>query len=132
MITEQWQELKETIMELRDGEGTLTQQEVGEFLVNYMNVLERQDEYEEAVQNILDDIWDSAIEETRKKQVQKLKDINKEIIDYGDEDWIMAWLTIGVPDGADDSDYYYITTDTELLNDCLKFYSQFKEETKEA
>lgn len=79
MITEQWQELKETIMELRDGEGTLTQQEVGEFLVNYMNVLERQDEYEEAVQNILDDIWDSAIEETRKPRKPK-EDKVKELL----------------------------------------------------
>lgn len=90
------------------------------------------DEYEQAVQNILGDIWDSAIEETREKLVQKLKDINKEIIDYGDEDWIMAWLTIGVPDGADDCDYYYITTDTELFNDCLKFYNRFIKMTEEA
>lgn len=92
----------------------------------------RLEEYEEAVQNILEDAWDSAKEEIREKLAQKLKDINKEIIDYGDEDWIMAWLTIGVPDGADDCDYYYIVTDTELFNDCLKFYNRFKEETKEA
>jgi hypothetical protein len=46
MINEQWQELKETIIELRDNEGTGTQQEVCEFLVNYMNVLERQIESE--------------------------------------------------------------------------------------
>lgn len=46
MITEQWQELKETIMELRDNDGTLTQQEVCEYLANYMNVLERNIESE--------------------------------------------------------------------------------------
>ena len=46
MITEQWQELKETVIELRDNEGTLTQQEVCEYLVNYMNILERQIESE--------------------------------------------------------------------------------------
>lgn len=37
-----WQELKETITELRDSDGTLSQQEVCKFLVNLMDVLEKQ------------------------------------------------------------------------------------------
>lgn len=41
-MNEQWQELKETIIELRDGDGTGTQQEVCKFLVNYMGILEKQ------------------------------------------------------------------------------------------
>lgn len=41
-MTEQWQELKETIVEMRDNDGTGTQQEVCEFLVNYMGILEKQ------------------------------------------------------------------------------------------
>lgn len=41
-MTEQWQELKETIIEMRDNDGIGTQQEVCKFLVNYMNVLEKQ------------------------------------------------------------------------------------------
>lgn len=41
-MTEQWQELKETIIELRDNDGTGTQQEICKFLVNYMDVLEKQ------------------------------------------------------------------------------------------
>lgn len=41
-MTEQWQELKETITEMRDNDGTGTQQEVCKFLVNYMDVLEKQ------------------------------------------------------------------------------------------
>ena len=41
-MTEQWQELKETITELRDNDGTATQQEVCKFLVNLMDVLEKQ------------------------------------------------------------------------------------------
>ena len=40
--TEQWQELKETIIELRDNNGMCTQQEVCKFLANLMNVLEKQ------------------------------------------------------------------------------------------
>ena len=41
-MREQWNELKETIIELRDSKGTCTQQEVCQFLANYMNVLETQ------------------------------------------------------------------------------------------
>jgi len=41
-MTEQWQELKETIAELRDNDGTGTQQDVCKFLVNYMEILEKQ------------------------------------------------------------------------------------------
>ena len=41
-MTEQWQELKETIIELRDNDGTGTQQEVCKFLANLMDILEKQ------------------------------------------------------------------------------------------
>jgi predicted RNA-binding Zn-ribbon protein involved in translation (DUF1610 family) len=41
-MTEQWQELKETITEMRDNDGTGTQQEVCKFLTNLMDVLEKQ------------------------------------------------------------------------------------------
>ena len=41
-MTEQWQELKETIKELRYSNGDLTQQEVCSFLGVYMETLEKQ------------------------------------------------------------------------------------------
>lgn len=41
-MIEQWKELKETITEFRDNDGSCTQQEICEFLINYMNILERQ------------------------------------------------------------------------------------------
>ena len=41
-MNEQWQELKETITEMRDNDGTGTQQEVCKFLVNLMEILEKQ------------------------------------------------------------------------------------------
>ena len=41
-MIEQWQELKETITEMRDNDGTVTQQEVCKFLANYMEILEKQ------------------------------------------------------------------------------------------
>ena len=41
-MTNQWQELKETITEMRDNDGTGTQQEVCKFLANLMDILEKQ------------------------------------------------------------------------------------------
>ena len=41
-MNEQWKELKETIIELRDNDGTGTQQEVCRFLVDLMDVLEKE------------------------------------------------------------------------------------------
>ena len=41
-MQEQWKELKETIIELRDNDGTASQQEVCKFLVNLMDILEKQ------------------------------------------------------------------------------------------
>lgn len=41
-MTEQWRELKETVTEMRDNDGTGTQQDVCKFLVNYMEILEKQ------------------------------------------------------------------------------------------
>lgn len=41
-MNEQWQELKETITEMRDNDGTGTQQEVCKFLANLMDILEKQ------------------------------------------------------------------------------------------
>lgn len=46
-MTEQWQELKETITEMRDNDGTCTQQETCKFLANLMDVLEKQMQQQE-------------------------------------------------------------------------------------
>ena len=55
-MKEQWQELKETIvklrdgiLEFRDGDGTGTQQEVCKFLVDLMDVLENQESCEDCI-----------------------------------------------------------------------------------
>lgn len=41
-MIKQWQELKETIIEMRDNDGAGTQQEVCKFLANLMDILEKQ------------------------------------------------------------------------------------------
>lgn len=48
---EGWDELKETIKELSENEGVLTQQEVCKFLVNLMGVIEEALERKEDVEN---------------------------------------------------------------------------------
>ena len=48
-MTEQWRELKETITEMRDNDGTGTQQEVCKFLANLMDILEKQMQEEREV-----------------------------------------------------------------------------------
>lgn len=57
-MNEEWRELKETITELRDNNGTSTQQEACKFLVNYMNVLEKgeplQEDNDRENKNIMD------------------------------------------------------------------------------
>ena len=64
-MTEQWQELKETIIEMRDNDGTGTQQEVCKFLVDYMEILEKQMQEPKAVEfaewvatEIFDENWE--------------------------------------------------------------------------
>lgn len=47
-MKEKWQELKETIVEMRDNNGTGTQQETCKFLANLMDVLEKQMEDKES------------------------------------------------------------------------------------
>lgn len=41
-MIDQWNELKETIAEMRDNDGTASQQDTCKFLVNYMDTLEKQ------------------------------------------------------------------------------------------
>ena len=67
-MTEQWQELKETIIELRDNDGTGTQQEVCKFLVNYMDVLEEQ------MQPCEDAVRREAVDELSKALVHTTRD----------------------------------------------------------
>jgi hypothetical protein len=46
-MSDEWIELKETITELRDNGGTAPQQEVCKFLINLMDLLEKQKEQEQ-------------------------------------------------------------------------------------
>ena len=64
-MIEQWKELKKTIIEMRDNDGTGTQQDVCKFLVNLMDILEKQIQESKAEQfakwvatELFDDNWE--------------------------------------------------------------------------
>lgn len=43
-MNDKWEQLKETILELRDNGGTGSQHDICSFLYNYMNILEKESE----------------------------------------------------------------------------------------
>lgn len=79
-MTEQWQELKETITEMRDNDGTGTQQEVCKFLVNYMDVLEKQMQ-EPILDKIRAEIAEYKDDKIIHAEINEMIDIVLEIID---------------------------------------------------
>ena len=74
-MNEQWQELKETIIELRDSNGTGTQQEVCKFLANYMDILEKQMQESVVSRQAVLDIVDSYSESK-----SNVEDVTQDII----------------------------------------------------
>ena len=94
-MIEQWQELKETIIEMRDNDGTGTQQEVCKFLVNYMGVLEKQiqepcddaisREDAEECKELMTDINGDTVYAVRMSDIRQLPSVSttKNIVNHG-------------------------------------------------
>ena len=74
-MNEQWKELKETIIELRDNDGTGIQQETCKFLANLMDVLEKQ----------MTDGWIPVSE--------RLPEKNDDVLAYDGVDMFVAWYS---------------------------------------
>lgn len=77
-MNEQWQELKETIIELRDSNGTGSQQEVCKFLVNYMDILEKQ--MQESCKNTIDRQAVLDIVDSYSESQSNVEDVTQDII----------------------------------------------------
>ena len=57
-------------------------------------------------------------------RVWELKKMDKYIREnVSDEDGIMWWLTVGVPDNASQEDFEFIAQDDELFNTCNRVFS---------
>ena len=130
-MTEQWKELKETIIEMRDNGGVGTQQVVCKFLVNYMEVLEKQ------MQQPCEDMRD-ATEEERKSTKDYIDSISKptglrfddlyEEIDFvQSHKKIPCTITIGKPceDCVSRAEVYDIIT--RLFTSVEMTHEQYKE-----
>lgn len=65
-------------------------------------------------------------EELVKTRKQLLKEMDTYVRDHIGDDEITCdiWFAIGVPDGADDSDYTDIAEDDELWVDCVKAFAK--------
>jgi len=80
-MIEQWQELKETIIEMRDNDGIGTQQEACKFLADLMDVLEKQmqEPCEDAISRdaVLEQAWTLEYPDSSSEKVVSVKDIEK-------------------------------------------------------
>ena len=52
-------------------------------------------------------------EEMIKTKVDIAKQMNKYIINLGDEEIWMDWITLGIPDAADEEDFLYFAEDNK-------------------
>ena len=111
-MTEQWQELKETITEMRDNDGTGTQQDVCKFLVNYMGVLEKQMVEQEPV---LDKIRAEILEEKECAYA----DFERYKVEYLGQDWEDAY------DSLPHNDFRY------GMERCIEIIDRYRNEVSE-
>lgn len=75
---------------------------------------------------------DMAREELVQTRIELLKQMNQYIINIGDEEIWMDWITIGIPDGATIEDYQFIAyDDKEWADICILFGKLVKYEEEE-
>ena len=63
-----------------------------------------------------------ASEETVKARKELLKQMNQYIIDLGDEEIWMDWITLCVPDEATEDDYDFMAEDSSTWNYTCKIF----------
>ena len=90
-MTEQWKELKETIMELRDNNGTCTQQEMCKFLANLMDILEKQMSRSENPNNWI--LVSEGLPEDEQEILFSTKTGRVYIGKYRDDDGVNQWYS---------------------------------------
>ena len=118
-MTEQWQELKETITEMRDNNGTGTQQEVCKFLVNLMEILEKQMQEPSgdliSRQDAIDAIWDGTNMDIYTREV---KETLEEIPSVKQEPKTGHWIWCVGSHKCSNCEEYTCFSHKELLRYC--------------
>lgn len=59
----------------------------------------------------------------KQARIKLLKQMNQYIIDLGDEEVWLEWITEGVPDEASEDDYDYIAGDEDEWLDTVKIFA---------
>lgn len=69
------------------------------------------------------------VAESRKNTVRAMDEI---VRNFNDEDIIMTWLSVGVPDDADDDDYAWFAENDDEFADLVKlFFRLFRREYRD-
>lgn len=63
-------------------------------------------------------------EELVKTRISIAKQMNKYIIDMGDEEIWMDWITLGVPDAPSEDDYDFIAENDDEWNDVCSLFGR--------
>lgn len=63
-------------------------------------------------------------EELIKTRIALLKQMNKYIIDLGDEEIWLHWISVGVPDEPSENDYEFIAENEDEWIDTCKVFGQ--------
>jgi len=67
-------------------------------------------------------------EEIVQARIKMLKEMNKYIIEMGDEEIWMDWITLGVPDEPSEDDYEFIAENDNEWNDVCNLFGKLTEE----
>ncbi len=66
---------------------------------------------------------------TYEERLNEVKRMDNEVRNFNDEDLIMRWLMVGVPDEASEDDYEWFASDLVEYHDlCALFYRLKREE----
>lgn len=64
-------------------------------------------------------------------RINTLKKMNKNIIDIGDEEKWMDWITLGVPDEATEDDYLFMAEDDKIWHETCELYDELIKRAEE-
>ena len=64
----------------------------------------------------------------KQARIKLLKQMNQYIIDLGDEEVWLEWITEGVPDEASEDDYDYIASNEDEWLDTVKIFANLTKE----
>ena len=64
----------------------------------------------------------------KQARIEILKQMNQYIIDLGDEEVWMTWITLGVPDEPSEDDYDFIAGNEDEWLDTVKIFANLTKE----